>query len=111
MSLFNFKKEKVPKDTSSVEFKRYMAKKIDGKLVRYVLERDNDVDRIIGKDGFISLYENKLSVICGEKTLFCALADELTAWEFMSLEGVTLTAVDLVSGKERTVMAYYKYYR
>ena len=40
MSLFNFRKEKIPKDTNSVEFKRYMAKKIDGKKLRYVLERE-----------------------------------------------------------------------
>jgi len=111
MSLFNFKKEKIPKDTSSVEFKRYMAKKIDGKKIRYVLERENDNDRVIGKDGFLSLYNDELSVVCGEKTLFCAKVDQLVAWEFMSLEGVTLTAFDLISGKERTVMAYYKYYR
>ena len=57
------------------------------------------------------LYNDELSVICGEKTLFCAKVDTLVAWEFMSLEGVTLTAPDLVTGKERTVMAYYKYYR
>lgn len=43
--------------------------------------------------------------------MFCAKVDTLVAWEFMSLEGVTLTAPDLVTGKERTVMAYYKYYR
>ena len=96
MSLFNFRKEKIPKDTNSVEFKRYMAKKIDGKKLRY---------------GFLSLYNDEISVICGEKTLFCAKVDTLVAWEFMSLEGVTLTAPDLVTGKERTVMAYYKYYR
>lgn len=111
MSLFNFRKEKIPKDTNSVEFKRYMAKKIDGKKLRYVLERENDVDRVIGKDGFLSLYNDQLSVICGEKTLFCANVDGLVAWEFMSLEGVSLTAVDLISEKERTVLAYYKYYR
>lgn len=106
-----FKKEKIPKDTNSVEFHRYMAKKINGKTVRYVLERENNTDRVIGKDGFISLYEENLSVICGEKTLFSAKADNLVAWEFLSLEGVTLTGVDLITGKERTVMAYYKYYR
>lgn len=111
MSLFNFRKEKIPKDTNSVEFKRYMAKKIDGKKLRYVLEREADSDRVIGKDGFLSLYNDELSVICGEKTLFCAKVDTLVAWEFISLEGVTLTAPDLVTGKERTVMAYYKYYR
>ncbi|MEG1743758.1 MAG: hypothetical protein RR246_06280 [Clostridia bacterium] len=88
-----------------------MSKKISGKPVRYVLERENQTDRVIGKDGFISILGDELSVVCGEKTLFCAKIDTLTAWEFLSLEGVTLTAIDLTQGKERTVMAYYKYYR
>ncbi len=111
MGLFGFRKEKIPKDTNSVKFKLYMAKKIDGKLVRYVLEREENSDKIIGRDGFISLHNGELSVMCGGKTLFCAKAETLLAWEFLSLEGVTLTAFDLVEGRERTVMAYYKYYR
>lgn len=45
------------------------------------------------------------------KTLFCANVDGLVAWEFMSLEGVSLNAMDLVAGKERNILAYYKYYR
>ncbi len=89
-----------------------MAKKLDGRKVRYVLEREADCDRVIGKDGFISVFGDELSVICGDKTLFRAKIDNLTAcWEFLSLEGVTLTAFDITTGKERTVMAYYKYYR
>lgn len=111
--MFGFlKKNKPPKDTNSVEFKRWMAEKLNGKLTRYVLERSEDgVEIIIGKGGFISTVGDELSVICGEKTLFKAKTDTLSAWEFLSLEGVTLTGFDLMEGKERTVLAYYKYYR
>lgn len=110
MGLFK-KRDKPPKDTDSVEFKRYMANKLNGKTVRYVLEKEESHNRIIGREGFISVHEGELSVICGEKTLFKAKVDTLSAWEFMSLEGVTLTAVDMISGREKSVMAYYKYYR
>ena len=97
MKLFR-RKDKPPKDTHSVEFKRYVAAKLNGRSIRYILERSAVTDGI-------------LSVNCGEKTLFSAQVDTLEAWEFLSLEGVTLTGYDLTEGKERTVMAYYKYYR
>ena len=50
-------------------------------------------------------------MISGDKTLFVTTASELHAWEFLSLEGATLTGFDKVEGKERTILAYYKYYR
>lgn len=111
--MFRFlNRDKPPKNTESVEFKRWMAKKIDGKLLRYILERGEDsVEIVIGKGGFISVLEDELSVICGENTLFKTKVDTLKAWEFLSLEGATLTGFDLIQGKERTILAYYKYYR
>ncbi len=111
MGLFK-KKEKIPKDTSSVEFKRYMAAKLNGRHVRYVLERQDNCDKVVGKDGFISVYGEDLSVICGEKTLFRCPVDSLeSCWEFLSLEGVVLSGIDKIEGREKTVMAYYTYYR
>ena len=78
------KRDKAPKDTESVEFKRYMARRLDGRAIRYVLEKCETNDKIIGKDGFISVYGEDISVICGEKTLFRCRIDELSAcWEFM----------------------------
>ena len=38
MKLFR-KKDKPPKDTNSVEFKRYVAAKLNGRSIRYILER------------------------------------------------------------------------
>ncbi|NLN56247.1 MAG: hypothetical protein GX148_08130 [Clostridiales bacterium] len=107
-----FKKDKPPKDTNSVEFRRYMAKKLNERKIRYVLEKEETVNRVIGKDGFFSVFGGEISVICGEKTLFRSKVDTLSAcWEFLSLEGVTITGYDLTTGKERTILAYYKYYR
>jgi len=45
-----------------------------------------------------------------EDTLFRAKIDTLNAWEFMSLNGVVLTAFDLEQERERTVLAYYSYH-
>ena len=111
--MFDFlKKKKVPKDTNSAEFRLYMCQKLDGGGLKYVLERDLEKgDRVIGKGGVLSLYQGDFSVVRSGKTLFICKADELRAWEFMSLDGATLTGFDKIQGKERTILAYYTYYR
>ena len=109
MGLF---KKKVPKDTNSTEFRLYMCKKLDGRALKYILERDPEKgDRVIGKGGVLSLYGDDFSVVCRNGILFVCKADELRAWEFMSLDGATLTGFDKVQNKERTVLVYYTYYR
>ena len=106
------KKEKPPRNTDSPEFRLWMAEKLDGRTLRYILEREeNGVERVIAKGGILSNFEGNFSVISGEKTLFRVTSSELRAWEFLSLEGATLTGFDQIVGKERTILAYYKYYR
>lgn len=112
MGLFtNFRKEKPPKDTDSVQFKRWMANKLNEKHIRYVLEREDNEERIIGRDGFISVVGNDLVVIADGTEKFRTPIDTMSAWEFMSLQGVTITGYDQLTGKERTVLAYYIYHR
>lgn len=109
--MFGFKK-KTPKNTDSPEFRRYMCEKLDGRALKYILERDPEKgDYVIGKGGVLSLYEGDFTVVCGGKALFVCKAEDLQAWEFMSLDGATLTGIDKITGKERTVLAYYTYYR
>lgn len=106
------KKDKPPRKTDSAEFRLWMAEKLDGRSLRYILERGEDgTERVIGKGGVLSYYEGNFSVISGDKTLFTTVASELHAWEFLSLEGATLTGFDQIEGRERTILAYYKYYR
>ncbi len=107
-----FRKDKPPKDPKSPKFKRYMANRLHEKHIRYLLEREpNGEERIIGREGFIHVSNDELAVICGEHVMFRTVVLEMEAWEFMSLEGATITGFDLDHGRERTVMAYYKYYR
>ena len=49
--------------------------------------------------------------ITGSDTVFCGEIDTLTIWELLSLDGVVITGYDRTVDRERTVMAYYKYYR
>lgn len=112
MGLFGYNKDKPPKNTDSVAFKRYMAEKLNGKHIRYALEREADnTEKIIGREGFLSVSGDEFLVIASGDVLFRAKIDSLSAWEFLSLQGVVLTAFDLIQGRERTVLAYYVYHR
>lgn len=110
--MFFKNKDKPPKDTNSPEFRLYMCRKLDGHTLKYILEREEDAtEKVIGKGGILSLYNDNFSVVCGGETLFECKASELHAWEFMSLDGATLTGYDKIQNKERTILAYYTYYR
>lgn len=113
MGLFtNFRKEKPPKNTDSVQFKRWMAAKLNEKHIRYLIERDDNYEeRIIGRDGFISVVGDELVIIADGDEKFRTPIPSMSAWEFMSLQGVTVTGFDTIEGRERTVLAYYIYHR
>ena len=100
------------KDENSKSFRHEMAKKLDGKHIKYVSERHSDVDEIIGREGALIIKNDEFIVYASQDILFRAKIDDLKAWELLSLDGVVLTAPDLEhEGKERTIIAYYKYYR
>ena len=107
---------------NSPEYRINFAKRICDKKIRYVSERIIDintgevVDTIIGKDAFFNINkQNELSIyLSGNKggtELFRAFIPDLKAYEFLSLEGVVLESLDLITNKERRIIAYYKYYR
>ena len=110
------------KDEESPEYRLKFVKRIRDKKIRYVSERVTDketgeiIDTIIGRDGFFNINKNgELSIYLnsdsGGKELFRAFVPNLKAYEFLSLEGVVLQSVDLLTNKERQIIAYYKYYR
>ena len=103
--------KKPPKDTNSFAYKKYMANKLDGKHIQYSLEKIGDDERIISKGGSINVRDGELIVNGSEKTLFRIKIEDLSAWEFMSLNGVVITGFDLEEKKQRSITAYYSYYR
>lgn len=107
-----YRKDKPPKDTKSIKFKRYMANKLHERHVRYLIERDSSgEEKIIAREGFIHVSGDELAVICGGVVMFRTIINEMEAWELMSLEGATITGFDPDRNAVRTVIAYYKYYR
>ena len=93
-------------------FRRFMAQKLDGKYIKYVTERCDGIETVIGREGHSNIVsDTEFAVTCGICEIFRADIDGMRAWELLSLEGAVLTAFDKTVGKERTVVIYYKYYR
>ena len=110
MGLFDRLKKK--KDPNSKQFRREMALAINGRHIRYVTEKRDNVDEVIGREGHLNIKEDELIVYASGDTVFRGKIDELQIWELLSKDGVVLTGADLEhDGVMRTVIAYYVYYR
>lgn len=101
-----------PKNPDSPRYRREMAERICGKRIRYVTERRNNVDEVIGREGSMSLRDDELIVFSSSNVVFRCPVDDMIASELLSKDGVVLTGPDTEhGGVERTVIAYYVYYR
>ena len=101
-------------DENSKAFRTEMANKVAGKHIKYVSERQDNIDVILGKDGSLSIRDGCLIVTAAGQTdvLFRGEITELKISELMSLDGAIISGPDLEhGGMERTIIAYYKYYR
>ena len=103
-----------PKKATSRRFREEMAKHLDCRAIKYVTERKpgESVDTVIGKAGELLRRDDEILVIAGDGVLFRGKIADTAMSELMSLEGVIFTGADLEhGGEERTVIAYYTYYR
>ena len=67
MSLFKRLFRRKP-DENSVAFRREMAEKVANKHIKYVSERQDGIDVILGKDGSLSIREGCLIVSAAGQT-------------------------------------------
>ena len=94
--------------SKEVRFRRKMAKKLHGMHIKYVMERLADEDDvIIGREGALLVRDDEFIVFSSQKDVFRSKIDDTDFSELMSLGGVIITGVDLLSGKERSVIAHY----
>lgn len=100
------------KNPDSLKYRRQMAKSIAGHSIRYVTEKRNGVDEVIGRGGSVDIRNGEFIVFASSEVIFRCQVDELRAWELLSRDGVVLTAPDATcEGRERTIIVYYVYYR
>jgi phosphopentomutase len=107
-----FKRLTKSKNPDSKKFKREMAYAVCGQHIKYVTEKRNDVDEVIGRNGGLNIRNDEFIVYASSDVVFRCPIDQLSIWELLSRDGVVLTGPDLEhGGVERTVIAYYVYYR
>ena len=107
-----FKKLTASKNPESYRYRREMAERICGHHVKYVTERIDGVDEVIGRSGALNIKDDELLVYASFDVLMrCRIAD-CQASELLSKDGVVITAPDLEhGGRLRTIIVYYVYYR
>ena len=89
-----------------------MALSVNGKHIRYVTEKIDEVDEVIGRSGGLNIRDDEMILYASADVVFRCKLDELQIWELLSKDGVVLTGPDIENGgRVRTVIAYYVYYR
>ncbi len=111
--MFNKKKHWTKsKNINSKRYKNDLANYLDGKSLKCVTERVNGIEEVIGHKGAIIRKEDELLIYSSQDVLLRAKIMDLQAWELLSLEGVVITVPDAEREEgERTVVAYYSYWR
>lgn len=103
--------QRKPKE-GSYAYRVMMAEKVAGKHIKYATERVGDQDIVIGKEGSLCIRGDDLLVYASMDVLFRCPIAELSISELMSLDGVILTGPDTAHDRaERSIIAYYLYYR
>ena len=111
--MFKFIKNRTKsKNENSRRFKENMATHLAGRHIKYCTERRDNVDEVIGREGCLSLRDGEFIVFSSGDIVLRTKVEEMRASELLSLDGAIITAPDYAhGGKERTIIAYYTYYR
>lgn len=100
------------KDPNSRAYRWEMARQMANHHIRYVTEKRDGVDEVIGRNGGLNIRDDELIVFASSDVVFRCKIEQMQAWELLSKDGVVITAPDLEhGGKERTIIVFYVYYR
>lgn len=107
-----FKKFTKSKNPDSKQYRWEMARRVEGQHIKYVTEKRDGVDEVIGRNGGLNIRNDEFIVYASADVLFRCRVDDLKIWELLSKDGVVITGPDLEhGGVERTIIAFYVYYR
>ncbi len=80
---------------------------LHGKRLSYVVERKNGEEFVLGKIGGISVSDSEIIIVCDGSEVFRCAAKGAVAAQLMSNNGVDIKGIDLATGENRHVIAYY----
>ena len=111
MSFFS-KLFKLDKNTDSYSFRLERARSLHGQVIKYVTERKDDNDDVIGRGGSLALHGEHFIVDSSGERLFMCNVRDLEASNLMSGDGVVIKGPDSLRGGElRTITVHFVYYR
>jgi hypothetical protein len=88
------------------------AAELHGQAIKYVTERVDENDNVVGRGGSISVRDGQLLLFASGEILLRADVEALEASYLLSGDGVVLTAPNLEEeGRVRSYIAYFVYYR
>ena len=100
------------KAPNGVTARKKRAMELHGQAIKYVTERVDENDNVVGRGGSISVRNDQLLLFSSDKILLRADVSTLDASYLLSGDGVVLKAPNLEeAGRERRYVAYFVYYR
>ena len=100
------------KKEGSYAYRLERAKELHGQVVKYVTERRNDNDDVVGRGGALTVKEDKFIVDTSGDRLFVTEIAELDVSWLMSGNGVIVSGPNLLEdGKPRTLTVHFVYHR
>lgn len=85
-----------------------IAEKLNDSHIKYAVIKTETDDLIVGRDGHVNIVDGDcFELVFGTESIFKFKIDEMSIWEFMSLDGATVSGFDLNDGYEKTFMIYY----
>ena len=102
----------IGKNPESMAYRLERAKELHGQAVKYVTERIDGNDDIIGRGGALAIHEDKFIVdSSGERIFVCYIKDLDASW-LMSGNGAVITGPNILEdGRFRTITVHFVYHR
>ena len=108
MGLFDSLKNKLMPVSKNVKQSRAISSKLNDTHIKYASDKTGGEEIIVGRSGHVNIVdEDCFELVFGVQSIFKFKIDEMTIWEFMSLDGATVSGVDLNTGEEKTFILYY----
>ena len=102
----------IGKKEGSYAYRLERAKELHGQVIKYVTERRNDNDDVVGRGGALTVKEGNFIVDSSGDRLFVAEIGELDVSWLMSGNGVVVSGPNLLEdGKMRTLTVHFVYHR